>query len=240
MFISSIIQGITEFLPVSSSLHLDVFFHFFKENSCSAAGLHLGTLVSVMLYFFKDIFKMSTDLITFNNKSDYFNQAVLLIIATIPSILVGFFLKIKFSTNNFKILGVTTIVFAILLLFLDKKMSCNKDKLSYKDAVIIGIFQCLAFIPGVSRLGITISACRLLKIKRPDAVSFSMLLSIPVVLGAVCLSIMNGESIIFTQVLVTAFVGYFVIGLFLSYVSYGSLIPFMIYRIIFGISLFFI
>lgn len=241
---NAIIQGVTEFLPISSSLHLDVFNYFYKNSNYSLTTLHFGTLLSVLAYFYKDIFFMIKDFFCFKTQSYYFKKACLIIVATTPCMIVGFLLKNKPLINNYKILGIISIIFAVLLMVVDKKSQANNKTLSYKQAFFVGIMQCLAFIPGVSRLGITITAARLLKISRLDSVSFSIFLSIPTFFSAIMLSCVSGsinkEDFNFIQIFLTAIVGYFSIKLFLTYIKHFSLMPIMIYRILFGIFLLFI
>ena len=177
VFILSIIQGITEFLPVSSSSHLIIaskYLSFDNQNLSIDVSLHIGSFIAVIIYFRKDIFNF------IKNKDLFFK----IVISSIPVMLIGFLL-IKFNMidqlRNTKIIGWTTIIFGIFLYVSDK---CNLNKkiekdFTFKSAITIGILQILSLIPGVSRAGITISAARVLKFDRYDSAKISFLLSIP-------------------------------------------------------------
>ena len=174
VIILSIVQGVTEFIPVSSSAHLILVSEYFDFNNGSLLldiNLHFGSLLAVIIYFKKDLFKF------INNKKLFLK----IILSSLPVILVGFIL-IKLDLikifRNFKVIGWMTIIFGFVLYFTDKadiNREINKD-LRLKSALLIGGFQVLSLIPGVSRSGITISAARMLKFKREDAVKISFLL----------------------------------------------------------------
>ena len=246
IFILSLVQGITEFLPISSSSHLIIlsqYFNFENQGLSVDVSLHIGSFIAVVFYFQKDVLNF------IKNKKLFFK----IIIASAPLMIVGFFLV---QTNfieiirNIEIIGWTTLIFGILLYFSDKfklQNSINKS-FNYKSAIFIGFFQILSLIPGVSRSGITISAARMLNFKRFDAAKLSFLLSIPT-LGAVSIyglknliisddinfSILNLISILFSFLfsLIT-------IKFFLRYIKKFSLNIFVIYRIFISILLFFI
>ena len=164
IFILSLIQGITEFLPISSSSHLILtsqFLNFSNQNITIDVNLHIGSFLAVIFYFKKD-------LLSFIKKKDLFFK---IIISSLPLILVGFVL-IKFNLieyfRNIKVIGWMTIIFEILL-YLSDKFKNNKNinnNFSYKSALFIGILQIFSLIPGVSRSGITITAGRFLEFKR--------------------------------------------------------------------------
>ena len=177
IFILSAVQGITEFLPISSSSHLILVSEYldFDEKSLSIdVSLHIGSFLAVIVYFRNEIFDL------FNNKKLIFK----IIISTIPVMIVGFIL-IKFNLvdyiRNLKTIGWTTIIFGILLYLSDKCKNTKKlnKNLTYKSSLIIGLFQILSLIPGVSRSGVTITAGRFLEFERVDAAKISFLLSIP-------------------------------------------------------------
>ena len=192
IFILSLVQGITEFLPISSSSHLILISNYlnFDNQSLSVdVSLHIGSFIAVLFYFYKDILNF------LENKILFFK----IFISSVPVMLIGFFLVetgIIEKIRNIKIIAFTTIIFGTLLFISDKfKLEKNIDKnFSYKSAFFIGIFQILSLIPGVSRSGIAITAARLLNFKRVDAGKISFLISIPI-LGAV--SIFGVKNIIF-------------------------------------------
>ena len=247
VFILSIIQGITEFLPVSSSSHLIVvsnYLSFENQNLSIDISLHIGSFLAVITYFKKDIFNF------IKNKDLFFK----IIISSIPVIMIGYFL-VKFNSidqlRNVKLIGWTTVIFGILLYASDKFAMDKeiKNNFSYKAAIFIGIFQVLSLVPGVSRSGITITAARILKFKRVEAAKISFLLSIPT-LGAVSLfglkNLITSENIDFSNLnlfsIFLSFVFSFItIKFFLKYISKFSLNLFVIYRILLGtVLLFFI
>ena len=178
----SLIQGITEFLPISSSSHLILFSDYtnFKDRSLSIdVSLHIGSFIAVLTYFHRDILNFI--------KNKYLLYKIIL--ASIPVMIFGFFLvqnDLIEKLRNIEVIGWTTLIFGILLYISDKyKLEKNvKNNFDFKSAILIGLFQILSLIPGVSRSGISITAARILKFKRFDAAKISFLLSIPT-LGAV-------------------------------------------------------
>ena len=183
----SIIQGVTEFLPISSSAHLILFSNFFNfnnENLTLDVSLHLGSLLAIILYFKSDILNF------IKNK----NLFLLIVISSFPTIIFGYIL-VKFNfighIRSIEIIGWTTIVFSIILYcsdFQSEKKKINNN-FNLKSALFIGLFQVLALVPGVSRSGITISAARFLNFKRTEAAKISFLISIPTLLAVSCYSL---------------------------------------------------
>ena len=243
VFLLSLIQGITEFLPISSSSHLILVSEFinFKNQSLSIdVSLHIGSFFAVITYFYKDI-------ISIIDNKDLFLK---FLISSFPVIIIGYLLihtNLIEQLRSIKIIGWTTLIFGILLYVSDKCKLQKKieNDFNYKSAIVIGIFQVLSLIPGVSRSGITITASRMLNFKRFDAAKISFLLSIPT-LGAVSIyglknliisddinfSILNLISILFSFLfsLIT-------IKFFLRYIKKFSLNLFVIYRILLGLGL---
>ena len=241
VFILSTIQGITEFLPISSSSHLILisnYINFENQGLSIDISLHIGSFLAVIFYFKNDIFNF------IKNKDLFFK----IFISSIPVMLIGYFL-VKFNLidqlRNVKIIGWTTIIFGLLLFISDKfkvKNSIESD-FTYKSAIFIGIFQIISLIPGVSRSGITISAARILKFNRFDSAKISFLLSIPT-LAAVSIfglrnliisedlkfSILNLISIFFSFIF-----SFITIKFFLKYIKNFSLNIFVIYRVALGI-----
>ena len=182
IFVISIIQGITEFLPVSSSAHLNLISNFFelqKESLMLNVSAHTGSLLAVLLFFKKEIIAFG------KNQKLVFS----FIFASIPLFVFGY-LIIKYNLvsdlRTYKIIGWTTIIFGILLYFADKCDLGQKiqDNFTTKNAFIIGFFQVLALIPGVSRSGIIMTGARFLKFNREDSAKISFLMSIPALAGA--------------------------------------------------------
>ena len=247
----SIIQGITEFLPISSSAHLILFPKFFTDfttNRSFDVALHFGTLLAVIIYLKKDILKIFLETISPDRDSyrgfiDFKN----LIISTVPIVIIGFLVNF-FDINiirNLEIIGWSTLIFGILLGFADKNLRVRKliNNLNLKDALILGLAQTLAIIPGTSRSGIVITAGLFSGFSRYDASKYSLLLSIPVIIAATTLetiSLYNESGIFVTKqmllgILISFITAYLTINFFMKWISGASLKIFVIYRIILGI-----
>ena len=242
--ILSLIQGISEFIPVSSSAHLVIFsdiFNSYKSSVLMDASLHLGSLIAIMHYFMKD-------LIDFSNNKKILN---LLIIGSLPLIIVGYFFyeyNIYENLRNIEIIAWSTLVFGILLYFADK-FSASKSlegNLNLKNISTIGMFQILALIPGASRAGIVITGSRFLNFNRYDAAKISFILSIPALLGASVLTLKNTfikEEIlnlnIILGIIFSYIFSYLTIKYFLIYTKNFSLNIFVIYRILLSLILFY-
>ena len=243
IFLLSLIQGITEFLPISSSSHLIIFSNYTKFENQSLGidiSLHIGSFLAVITYFHKD-------LIDFFKKKDLFFK---IFIASVPIMFFGFFLvQTNFieKLRNIEVIGWATLIFGILLYVSDR---CKLEKtistnFNYKSAIIVGVFQILSLVPGVSRSGISITAARFLNFKRFDAAKISFLLSIPT-LGAVSLfglkDLLSTESATITLLnLISIFLSYIfsliTINYFLKYIKRFSLNIFVAYRILLGLVL---
>ena len=201
IFILSLIQGITEFIPVSSSSHLILMSNLldFENQSLSIdVSLHIGSLLAVLVYFYKDIISFV------ENKILFFK----IFISSLPVMVVGFLLVETGLINqirSIKIIAWTTFIFGFLLYFSDKfKLEKNLEKnFSYRSAIFIGLFQILSLVPGVSRSGIAITAARLLNFKRVDAAKISFLLSIPILSAVSFFGLKNlilSENVYFAKV----------------------------------------
>ena len=241
--ILSIIQGISEFIPVSSSAHLLIISRlsdFNVSNLQLDISLHLGSLLAIILFFRKELINI------INNK----NIFLLIILGSIPLVIVGY---IFYSTNlidqfrNLKVVAWTTLIFGILLYFSDKFELKNKisSELNIKSIIIIGLFQILAIIPGVSRSGIVITASRFLKFDRVESSKIAFYLSIPALAGASVLGFkdiiddqINFDNIFIFSTSASFLFSYFTIKYFLIYVKMFSLSFFVIYRIVLSIILF--
>ena len=243
--ILAIIQGISEFTPVSSSAHLIIVSKindFDLGNLQLDISLHLGSLLAIILFFRKDLLNIV------NNK----NIFLLIIFGSIPLVIVGY---IFYTTNlidqfrNLKVIAWTTLTFGILLYFSDKielRKKISSD-LNIKSIIIIGVFQIFAIIPGVSRSGIVITASRFLKFDRVESSKIAFYLSIPALAGASFLGINDAfnnqlslDSIFIFSTLFSFLFSYITIKYFLIYVKMFSLNFFVIYRIILSLILFFI
>lgn len=259
ILILAIIQGLTEFIPVSSSGHLAVLPHLFKwkdQGLDMDIALHLGTLLAVIVYFRHLILDLITNFASFMigpnktefNKNYYVRLSFAIIIATLPSILVGFLIKdLGINTRHIALIGWASIIFGVFLFIADHFKGSHKslETLSLKDAVIIGFFQIFAFIPGASRSGVCLTGMRILGIKRTDAAKFTFLLSIPVILGATILSLLKfdfsapgfGMKEFGLGITVAFLTGLATIHFMLQFLNKYSFGIFTIYRVLLGIFL---
>ena len=230
-----IVQGLTEFLPISSSAHLILIPYFLKWDDPGLAfdvALHLGTLVAVLSYFWRDLYEMVT--VPTHRKTLGF-----LIVATIPGALLGLLFEHKAETafRSPALIASALILLGTLLALAD--WFCKGDKkisdLTWKMALIIGISQGLALIPGVSRSGITITTALALGFERREAARFSFLLSAPIIAGAGILKfhaiLLSPDKMALGAGFVCAAVaGFFAIWALMKYVQTRSYLPFAIYR----------
>ena len=245
IFILSLVQGITEFLPISSSSHLILISDYLKFENQSLSidvSLHVGSFIAVVIYFYKDIISF------FENKVIFLK----ILISSLPVMIVGFFLVETNLINKIRSLETiawTTTLFGILLYVSDKfKIEKNlKNNFNIKSVFFIGIFQILSLIPGVSRSGIAITAARLLKFKRTDAAKISFLISIPI-LGAVSFfglkNLIFSENTEFTKlnlmsIMISFIFSFLTIKYFLKYIEKFNLNIFAYYRVCLGLVLLF-
>ena len=235
-FILSIIQGISEFIPVSSSAHLFLLSNLSNFSSSSLlmdVSLHLGSLLAIIFYFREDLKNF------FKNKS----LALLIIVGSMPLIIIGYILYISnliYYFRNIEIVAWSTLIFGILLFFADSIKVTKKfnQNLNLRNILIIGIFQVISLIPGVSRSGIVITAGRFLNFDRYDSSKISFYLSIPALAGASVLGLkdvvnQNIEFNILTifSIIFSFFFSYLTIKYFLVFVKKFSLKVFVYYRI---------
>ena len=250
LIILSFIQGMTEFLPISSSGHLIIFPNLLNnpdQGRIFDVAVHFGSLIAVVLYFWRDIFYMCLGVFSFGSKSKKdFKLFYITLIASLPLILTGYYIQ----NNNFSILrsleliAWCTLIFGIILYLVDNAFLKIKkvEDLNVISGLIIGIFQILAFLPGTSRSGITITAGRLLGFDRRSAAKFSLLLSIPAILGATTLELYDlikednyelGLNIINAAILSFTF-SLLSIHFMMKWISNYTFTPFVIYRVLLG------
>ena len=254
-----IIQGLTEFLPVSSSAHIRIFGEFLPSaadpGATFTAIMQIGTEIAVLIYFRADIARLVSASLKWmlrrnqlagEEKSDA-RLSALILLGSLPIFFLGYFGQ-EYIRQNFRslyLIAATLIIFGLLLGVIDhygKKMK-DLDALGARDGIAYGIAQSLALIPGVSRSGATIAMGRALGYKREAALRYSFLLAIPAVLGSGAFELFNslskplnsfslGETFVATF---TAFtVGYLVISWLMKYVQTKSFMPFVIYRLLLG------
>jgi len=242
ILILSAVQGISEFLPISSSAHLILISNFYNFSSSSLfidIGLHLGSLFAIIYYFKQDLLNLR------NNQK----LLILILVGSIPLMIFGYILYSANLINllrNIEIIAWTTLFFGLVLFFSDKR-EANQNistSLNIKAILFIGLFQILALVPGVSRAGITLTAARLLKFNRVDSSKIAFLLSIPALAGASFLGLKDvvQQSVEFNYLLVFAIVLSFIFSFvtvkyFIKYVSNFSLTVFVIYRILVALVL---
>lgn len=245
ILILSIVQGISEFLPISSSAHLFLVSEIYKFKSQSLlvdVGLHLGSLLAIIFYFRNELKEIV------NNKNLFF----LMVLGSLPVIILGAIIYKTGLINyfrNIEVIAWTTLIFALLLYIADKFENKKKIEtdLELKSILIIGVFQILALIPGVSRSGIVITAGRFLNFSRYDSTKISFYLSIPAIAGASFLSLkslvdknIDLNLIVLVSILLSFIFSYLTIKYFLIFVKKFTLNTFVIYRIILSSILFLI
>ena len=250
--ILGIIQGIGEFLPISSSAHLILVPYLFGWSASSMAfdiALHFGTLAAVLVIFFKDwwslflgaVKKITKGKDSFDNKMFWY-----LVIATIPGALLGFLLD-DIVENIFResilLIATSLAVMGVLIYLGDKwadkyyKIETEFKHISFKQALCIGLSQALAIIPGFSRSGTTILTARLMGLSKSAATKFTFLLSVPIIAGATILEIGNLELSVetFMGVFIAFVVGILTIKFLLNYIKKHDFSVFAVYRVIFAI-----
>jgi len=255
--LAGIIQGLTEFLPVSSSGHLVLFHDFLNfdlpDDLAFDVVLHLGTLFALVVFFWKEVWQLVSAWLQSFARWDLKNNdnqrlAWYLFAATIPAALAGYFLESLIETifRSSAIVAVMLIVVGILLYLADQYFSKAKDfsQLNLSNALIIGVAQVIALIPGVSRSGITIIAGLSQKLNRQAAAHFAFLLAMPIVFGAGLKKVSDlviersGDLdylILTLGFLSSAITGYFCIKYFLRFLQSHSLKAFAVYRIVLGV-----
>ena len=237
ILILSAVQGISEFLPISSSAHLILVSNFYDLKTGSLLidiSLHLGSLFAIIFYFRKDLLDLK------NNKK----LLQLILLGSIPLIIFGYLLystELIYLLRNLKVIAWTTLFFGIILYFADQRKNNQNisSNLNIKSIIFIGLFQILALIPGVSRAGITMTAARFLNFNRVDSGKISFLLSIPALAGASFLGLkdIQNETLEINLLVIIAIVlsflfSYITVKFFLNYLNKFSLNIFVIYRLI--------
>lgn len=251
--ILGIIQGLTELLPISSSGHLEIIpwlFNWTSDPNFEAAfegfdvALHFGTFLAIAIFFFKDWINLIVggfNQVVKKKKTQEGKMFWYLVIATIPGGIIGLLLD-TFAGDVLKkpiIIAIALMVMGIILYFVDKKSKSTTDyeHMTFKQTFLIGLSQCLAFIPGVSRSGITMTAGRAMGVDRTSAARYSFMLSAPIVFAATIFKIKDFvfNLSFFIGVLASFIVGIIVIKWLLKFLQKGSFKIFAIYRVIFGL-----
>jgi undecaprenyl-diphosphatase len=250
IIVLSLIQGLTEFLPVSSSAHLILgskLLDWPDQGLVFDVATHLGTLFAVLVYFRKDLWHMLAPWISRQNTDVASKKlGVTLLVASIPAIVAGGLLHgwVEAALRDVRIIAYTTIFFGFLLWWADARFSRvgTMKEMNLKTGLLIGLAQMLALVPGTSRSGITITMGRMLGFSADTAARFSFLLSIPIIAAAggygVLRMLLNDSPIDWQQfglaVLLSAVAGWFCIAAFLALLQRVGLVPFVIYRLALG------
>lgn len=243
--IAGAVQGLTEFLPVSSTGHLIIFENLFgisqdKFGLTFDASLHLGTLLAVVLFFYKDYIKAAQS-----------RLLPVIIIGTGPAVVAGLVLEnlIETSFRHLWVVGLALVLFSLVFIVAERvgRQTKSEYQVTLQDAIIVGIFQAFALVPGISRSGSTISAGLLLGFRRQEAAKFAFMLSGPIITAAgakkffeaISENPLNSSEFNFfiIGIISSAVFGYFTIKYFLQYLSTKTLYPFVVYRVLLGLAL---
>jgi len=251
IIVLAVVQGVTEFLPISSSGHLILvpqIMHWRDQGFVVDVMTHIGTLFAILIYFWRDvarIVKGALELLK-GRVTPEGRLAIYIVLATIPAIAFGLFLKTVGYTDlerNVAVVAWNTILYGLLMLVADMVGSQDRNisNMTLSSALLIGVAQALALIPGTSRSGVTITAGRFLGFNRPDAARFSFLLGIPAITGAGVLTVgdalSSGETITMDAIYcagLTFVAGLAAIAFLMALLKRVSLLPFVLYRMILG------
>jgi len=249
----AVLQGLTEFLPISSSAHLillPVIVGWKDQGLAFDVAVHVGTLTAVVVYYRKDLIRLMSawfGSLVGKGFNDEAKLAWYVGLGTIPVGLVGISLSdaMQEALRSPLVIAAATIVFALLLWWAEKRATEQRDTITLMDAVMVGLFQAIALIPGASRSGITITAGLLMGLKREYAAKFSFLLSIPVIALAGSLKALElyqseiaiSWNFMFIGATVSAIVAYLTIAWFLWLLNKIGMMPFVWYRLILGVVL---
>ena len=251
----AVVQGITEFLPISSSGHLILIPHLTSlpdQGPLIDVAVHIGSLLAIIIYFFKDAVGLARGgfaTIGIGKAPDQRKQFMWVAIGTIPAVVAGLFLKMGGHLDSFRftdLVAINLIVYGLLLAAADKLGSEEKsyEDLTMRDGIIVGLAQALALIPGTSRSGVTMTAARALGYKRVEAARFSFLLAIPAVAGAgllAALDLASATAQMQWDAIVTGvmtFVAAFATMAFLmKFLQRASMMVFVVYRVALGCAL---
>ncbi len=248
----SLVQGLTEFLPISSSAHLvlpALLTSWPDQGLAFDVGVHFGTLLAVVAYFRVELTRMAGAVVLFPSHRQYDHDIDLVLklaVATLPVVLVGFIGKSYIETNlrTVPVIAATTILFALVLWFADRRPGLGEIP-KWRDAIVIGLAQVLALVPGTSRSGITITAALLVGLSRTGAAKFSFLLSIPTIAGAQLLLTLDLLQVDADRVwrdlasgaLIAGISAYLCIHYFIALVEHTGMMPYVIYRLLLGTAL---
>jgi undecaprenyl-diphosphatase len=251
-----IVQGLTEFLPISSTAHLRIVPALYSAKDIGAsytAVMQIGTMIAIILYFRRELLNMSRAFFVSLKSKDFTSNdtrlLLMIILGTVPIVVCGYLFKeiIRNEFRNLYVVAGSLIFFSAVIFIADKytKMKMSIKDMTFKDSIIIGIFQALALIPGASRSGITISGAFFRNMTREDAARFSFLLSIPAILLSGLYELFSQMNELFKSdnniisliiaTVVSGIVGYWAIWFLISYIKKHSMMIFVLYRIFLGL-----
>jgi undecaprenyl-diphosphatase len=251
IIVLAVVQGLTEFLPISSSGHLallPMFTGWPDQGLPMDVAVHVGTMFAVCVYFWADLWAMAVGLWRFarGKRDPGARLAFQIFVATIPTLGAAWAFEkyVGDAVRQMMVIGWTTVGYAILLFIVDKTCMTIKrvEHVSYGDAILIGLAQILALVPGTSRSGVTMTMARLLGYERPEAARFSMLLSVPTIAAGgvwLAMKLEAAHSAAMTQdaLLGMAFsfaAGLFAIAIMMAWLRRSTFTPFVVYRLILG------
>ncbi len=254
IIILSLIQGITEFLPISSSGHLillPIVLGWKDQGLVMDVAVHFGTLGAVMVYFWRDCWAMTTGSLNLlrGRVTPGGELFMKLVVATIPAVIVGAIISYYTDSflRNISVIAWASIVFGVILYLFDRfaPTKLSMKHMNYTRSFIIGLVQVLAFIPGASRSGSTIMAARMLGFNRVEAAHFACLMSIPLIIAAACETLYklakNGNHHMYKEALIAAGISFVIslvsIGFMMAWVKRSSYSIFVAYRVLLGIAL---
>ncbi|WP_426417310.1 undecaprenyl-diphosphate phosphatase [Aestuariirhabdus sp. LZHN29] len=256
VIVLAFIQGVSEFLPISSSAHLILpsqIFAWPDQGLAFDVAVHLGSLAAVVIYFRQDLWGLTRGCqkaIVARQFNQELRLGLMLVLATVPAVLFGLAVSISGfdeAMRSIAVIATTTLLFGLLLGVAERFIRGKPmDAIGWRQALLIGLAQALAIIPGTSRSGITITAAMLLGFSRDVAARFSFLLSIPIIIAAGSLKtrdlIMQAEpvqwSVLFVGVLLSGVSAWLCIRWFLAVINRIGMLPFVIYRIVLAAVLF--
>ena len=253
IIVLALVQGLTEFLPISSSAHLilpALLTDWPDQGLAFDVGVHFGTLIAVCAYFRIELTRMTTAVALYPARRLYSSDVDLVLklaLATLPIVLVGFAGKdfVEQNLRTVPVIAASTILFALVLWYADRHPG-NASSMSWSQALFIGIAQILALVPGTSRSGITITAALLIGLSRSNAARFSFLLAIPTILGAQLLLTLDlmeapGQRLwtdLLSGAVTAGCAAYLCIHYFIALVERTGMLPYVIYRLVLGTALF--
>lgn len=251
IIVLAVVQGLTEFLPISSSGHLalvPMLTHWPDQGLAMDVAVHVGTMFAVIIYFWRDLWAMTVGLFRFvrGKRDPAARLAIQVIVATIPVLAAAwaFDKYVGDAVRVMAVIGWTTLGYGILLFVADRTcMTVKKvEHASYSDALIIGMAQILALVPGTSRSGITMTAARILGYERPEAAKFSFLMSVPTIAAGGLWLILELREAHNTQLTDSALMamalafltGFFAIAFMMRWLRRSTFTPFVVYRLLLG------